>query len=156
MEYMPAALRAGMTVTNEPGIYLADRFGVRIENTCLIKDYMETELGRFLQMESLTLCPIDLAPVDCSLLTAEEKQWLNDYHQMVCEKLAPPSRWRRLGLSSGIIASPSRRNLRSCLRNHGNVVSIATWRVVDEPGKVLPWLRYPVALGLPLRALCRQ
>lgn len=89
MEYMPAALRAGMTVTNEPGIYLADRFGVRIENTCLIKDYMETELGRFLQMESLTLCPIDLAPVDCSLLTAEEKQWLNDYHQMVCEKLAP-------------------------------------------------------------------
>ena len=89
MEYMPAALRAGMTVTNEPGIYLSDRFGVRIENTCLIKDYMETELGRFLQMESLTLCPIDLAPVDCSLLTAEEKQWLNDYHQMVCEKLAP-------------------------------------------------------------------
>ena len=89
MEYMPAALRAGMTVTNEPGIYLADRFGVRIENTCLIKDYMETELGRFLQMESLTLCPIDLAPVDCSLLTAEEKQWLNAYHQMVCEKLAP-------------------------------------------------------------------
>ena len=83
------ALRAGMTVTNEPGIYLSDRFGVRIENTCLIKDYMETELGRFLQMESLTLCPIDLAPVDCSLLTAEEKQWLNDYHQMVCEKLAP-------------------------------------------------------------------
>ena len=89
MEYMPAALRAGMTVTNEPGIYLSDRFGVRIENTCLIKDYMETELGRFLKMESLTLCPIDLAPVDCSLLTAEEKQWLNDYHQMVCEKLAP-------------------------------------------------------------------
>lgn len=89
MEYRPAPLHAGMTITDEPGIYLAGRFGVRIENTLLIRDYMTTELGKFLQMESLTLCPIDLAPVDWSLLTAEEVQWLNDYHRKVYEKLSP-------------------------------------------------------------------
>lgn len=89
MEYKPAPLRAGMTITDEPGIYLSGRFGVRIENTLLIKDCMETELGKFLQMESLTLCPIDLSPVDFTLLTTEEKQWLNDYHQTVLEKLSP-------------------------------------------------------------------
>ena len=89
MEYRPAPLHAGMTITDEPGIYLAGRFGVRIENTLLIRDYMTTELGKFLQMESLTLCPIDLAPVDWFLLTAEEVQWLNDYHREVYEKLSP-------------------------------------------------------------------
>lgn len=89
MEYKPAPLHAGMTITDEPGIYLSGRFGVRIENTLLIKDYMETELGKFLQMEPLTLCPIDLAPVDFSLLSAEEKQWLNDYHQTVYDQLSP-------------------------------------------------------------------
>lgn len=89
MEYRPAPLHAGMTITDEPGIYLAGRFGVRIENTLLIRDYMTTELGKFLQMESLTLCPIDLAPVDWSLLTAEEVQWLNDYHREVYEQLSP-------------------------------------------------------------------
>lgn len=78
-----------MTITDEPGIYLAGRFGVRIENTLLIRDYMTTELGKFLQMEPLTLCPIDLAPVDWSLLTAEEMQWLNDYHREVYERLSP-------------------------------------------------------------------
>lgn len=89
MEYRPAPLHAGMTITDEPGIYLAGRFGVRIENTLLIRDYMTTELGKFLQMESLTLCPIDLTPVDWSLLTAEEVLWLNDYHREVYEKLSP-------------------------------------------------------------------
>lgn len=89
MEWMPAPLHAGMTVTDEPGLYLAGKFGVRTENTLLIKDYMETEFGKFLQMESLTLCPIDLSPVNVSMLDCEEKAWLNDYHRMVYEKLSP-------------------------------------------------------------------
>lgn len=89
MEYMPAPLRAGMTVTDEPGLYLAGKFGVRIENTLLIKDYMETEFGKFLQMESLTLCPIDAAPVDVDMLLPEELNWLNSYHAEVYAKLAP-------------------------------------------------------------------
>ncbi|MBO1362536.1 aminopeptidase P family protein [Prevotella sp. A2931] len=89
MEYKPAPLRAGMTVTDEPGIYLAGRFGVRIENTLLICPYLETEFGRFLQMESLTLCPIDTVPIARELLTDEEIAWLNDYHQLVYDRLSP-------------------------------------------------------------------
>ena len=89
MEWKPAPLVAGMTVTDEPGIYLAGRFGVRIENTLLIVPYKETEFGRFLQFEPLTLCPIDKTPIDVTLLTDEELAWLNDYHETVYERLAP-------------------------------------------------------------------
>ena len=89
MEWKPAPLHAGMTVTDEPGLYLAGRFGVRTENTLLITPYMETEFGRFLQFEPLTLCPIDTAPIIVEMLTADERQWLNDYHTMVLEKLSP-------------------------------------------------------------------
>ena len=89
MEYRPAPLHTGMTVTDEPGIYLEDRFGVRIENVLLAQPYLETEFGRFLQFETLTLCPIDTAPVDVSLLTDNERTWLNDYHQMVYNRLSP-------------------------------------------------------------------
>ena len=89
MEYRGAPLRAGMTVTDEPGIYLEGRFGVRIENTLLVVPAEQTECGRFLQFEPLTLCPIDLRPVITGLLTAEERQWLNGYHQMVYERLSP-------------------------------------------------------------------
>lgn len=89
MEWKPTPLRAGMTVTDEPGLYLSGKFGVRIENTLLIKDYQTTEFGKFQQMESLTLCPIDLTPVDFSMLQPEEIEWLNDYHRDVFEKLSP-------------------------------------------------------------------
>ncbi|MBP3260723.1 MAG: aminopeptidase P family protein, partial [Prevotella sp.] len=89
MEWKPAPLVSGMTVTDEPGIYLEGRFGVRIENTLLIVPYKETEFGHFLQMEPLTLCPIDKAPIMKELLTDEEAGWLNDYHQHVFDMLAP-------------------------------------------------------------------
>ena len=89
MEWKPTPLRAGMTVTDEPGLYLSGKFGVRIENTILIKDYQTTEFGKFLQMESLTLCPIDLTPVDFSMLQPEEIEWLDTYHRDVFEKLSP-------------------------------------------------------------------
>lgn len=89
MEWKPTPLRAGMTVTDEPGLYLKGKFGVRIENTLLIKDFVETTFGKFLQMESLTLCPIDTAPIDVDMLLLEEVEWLNAYHREVFEKLSP-------------------------------------------------------------------
>lgn len=89
MEWKPTPLRAGMTVTDEPGLYLKGKFGVRIENTLLIKDFVETTFGKFLQMESLTLCPIDTAPIDVDMLLLEEMEWLNAYHREVFEKLSP-------------------------------------------------------------------
>ena len=89
MEWKPAPLVAGMTVTDEPGIYLAGKFGVRIENTLLVTPYKETEFGKFLQFESLTLCPIDTSPILVELLTQEELDWLNAYHQRVFDILSP-------------------------------------------------------------------
>lgn len=89
MEWKPAPLVAGMTVTDEPGLYLAGKFGVRTENTLLIVPFKETEFGSFLQFEPLTLCPIDTVPIDLSMMLPEEIAWLNSYHQMVYDKLAP-------------------------------------------------------------------
>ena len=89
MEWKPAPLVAGMTITDEPGIYLPDRCGARTENTLLIVPYKETEFGRFLQFESLTLCPIDKAPIVREMMLPEEIQWLNDYHQRVFDALSP-------------------------------------------------------------------
>lgn len=89
MEYKPAPLVEGMTVTDEPGLYLAGRFGVRIENTLLTVPGGETEFGRFLRFEPLTLCPIDLSAVDFAMLTPQEIGWLNDYHRTVYNRLSP-------------------------------------------------------------------
>ena len=89
MEYMPAPLHAGMTVTDEPGLYLTGKFGVRIENTLIIQPYCHTEFGDFLKMDSLTLCPIDTAPIIREMLTTEEVNWLNEYHRRVFDELSP-------------------------------------------------------------------
>jgi Xaa-Pro aminopeptidase len=89
MEWKPAPLKPGMTVTDEPGVYLEGRFGVRTENTLLVVRHSETEFGQFLTFEPLTLCPIDKTPIVVEMLTDEERKWLNDYHQMVFEKLSP-------------------------------------------------------------------
>lgn len=89
MEYVPTALKAGMTITDEPGVYLAGRFGVRIENVLLIVGGDSTECGNFLRMEPLTLCPIDTTVIDRWLLDDYEVEWLNDYHRRVYEELAP-------------------------------------------------------------------
>ena len=89
MEWKPAPLVAGMTITDEPGIYLAGRCGARTENTLLIVPYKETEFGHFLQFESLTLCPIDKAPIIRDMMLQEEIDWLNQYHQRVFDTLSP-------------------------------------------------------------------
>lgn len=87
--WKPAPLHAGMTVTNEPGIYRQGKHGVRIENTMLIVEAGETEFGRFLRLEPLTLCPIDLTPVVWELMTPEEITYLNTYHKKVYNELSP-------------------------------------------------------------------
>lgn len=87
--YMPAPITAGMTMTDEPGLYLPGRFGVRTENMLLAIPFKDTEFGKFLQFETLTLCPIDTTPIDLSMLTPIERTWLNNYHQMVHDKLMP-------------------------------------------------------------------
>ena len=87
--WKPAPLHAGMTVTNEPGIYRQGKHGVRIENTMLIVEAGETEFCKFLRLEPLTLCPIDLTPVVWELLTPEEITYLNTYHKKVYDELSP-------------------------------------------------------------------
>ena len=98
MEWKPQPLVANMTITNEPGIYLAGRFGVRIENTMIVvpadtSQFFsvgdEAERGSYLQLEPLTLCPIDKTPIVPGMLTDDERKWLNDYHALVYERLAP-------------------------------------------------------------------
>ena len=89
MNYMHAPLVAGMTVTNEPGIYKAGKHGCRTENTQLITHYCDGEFGEFLQFEPLTLCPIDTTPIRIEMMLPDEIEWLNSYHQHVYDELSP-------------------------------------------------------------------
>lgn len=88
MEWRSAPLQAGMTVTNEPGLYLEGKFGVRIENTLLIVPAEATAFGDFLKFETLTLAPIDKKPIMLEMLSEEEREWLNSYHRRVYDKLS--------------------------------------------------------------------
>ena len=89
MNHMPTLLEPGMIVTDEPGIYKAGRHGIRIENTLLIVPAQETEFGKFYKFEPLTLCPIDKKAIAIEIMTDEELVWLNEYHQMVYDRLCP-------------------------------------------------------------------
>ena len=89
MNHMPTLLEPGMIVTDEPGIYKAGRHGIRIENTLLIVPAQETEFGKFYKFEPLTLCPIAKEAIAICLLNDEELAWLNEYHQMVYDRLHP-------------------------------------------------------------------
>ena len=80
---------AGQNCTDEPGIYVAGKFGVRHENTMLCVEAGETDFGKFLKFEPLTLCPYDLRPIVVGMLTKEELEWLNAYHAQVRETLTP-------------------------------------------------------------------
>ena len=83
-EFLP-----GMITTNEPGIYLKDKYGIRIENEMLCVEGTTNEYGTFLKFETITYCPIDLDAIQKSQLTYIEKEWLNNYHQMVYDKISP-------------------------------------------------------------------
>ncbi|MBE6302923.1 MAG: aminopeptidase P family protein [Bacteroidales bacterium] len=88
MNNMPAPLLPGVTVTNEPGLYKAERFGIRIENTMLVVPYATTEFGEYCEMRPLTVCPISKEPIIPELLGEEAIAYLNEYHSRVYEKLA--------------------------------------------------------------------
>ncbi len=89
MEWKPTPLCKGMTITDEPGIYIEGHFGVRIENILLVKEFLNTDFGTFLQFETLTLCPIDTTPVIKEMLSTEEIEWLNTYHKKIYDTLMP-------------------------------------------------------------------
>lgn len=89
MNHIPTPLQPGMTITNEPGIYKSGRYGIRTENTMLVVPARETEFGVFYKFEPLTLCPIDKEAIRIDLLTDEEIEWLNSYHQRVYDMLSP-------------------------------------------------------------------
>ena len=89
--WCPAPLKEGMTLTIEPGVYLEGKFGVRVENTMLVKrdDSVTDSEKKWLAFEPLTLCPIDIAPIEMDMMEQYEKDYLNDYHALVREKLLP-------------------------------------------------------------------
>ena len=89
MNYMPAPLLPGMTVTVEPGIYRAGEHGARTENTMIVQEYKKTEFGEFLQLDALTLCPIDTTPIIWEMMLPDEIAYLNAYHKRVYDELSP-------------------------------------------------------------------
>ena len=82
-------MKEGMITSNEPGLYRAGQWGVRIENLVLNQPAMTTEFGDFLRFETLTLCPIDTRCIELGLLREDEREWLNNYHLEVRERLLP-------------------------------------------------------------------
>ena len=85
-------MKENMITSNEPGLYRPGKWGIRIENLVVhrrVKQPKETEFGQYLCFEQLTLCPIDTQLIERSMLSDEEAAWLNDYHALVREKLAP-------------------------------------------------------------------
>ena len=85
----PTILEEGMVMSNEPGVYKANKWGIRIENLVTVIEKENNEFGKFLAFETLTLCPIDTTPIVLPLMTKEELEWLNSYHKMVYERLSP-------------------------------------------------------------------
>ena len=89
MEENPVILEAGMVMSDEPAMYRTGEYGIRTENMILIREDSETEYGKFLSFETLTLCYIDTRLVVVGMLSARERAWLNKFHQQVYEKLSP-------------------------------------------------------------------
>lgn len=89
MDENPVTLQPGMFISNEPGLYRTDEYGIRIENLIMVAPDQQSEFGQFLRFETLTLFPIDTNLIHKELLTKAETDWLNAYHQQVYEKIAP-------------------------------------------------------------------
>ncbi|GMQ59355.1 aminopeptidase P family protein [Vallitalea sediminicola] len=82
-------IEEGMYLTNEPGIYKENKHGIRIENSILVKEVMNNSDGRFMAFDTISYCPIDIKGIDITMLTTAEKDWLNNYHTQVYNKLSP-------------------------------------------------------------------
>jgi Xaa-Pro aminopeptidase len=89
MEENPVILEPGMVMSDEPAMYREGQYGIRTENMVLVIEDSETEYGRFLTFDTLTLCYIDTRLVIPSMLSVREHAWLNKYHQMVYDKVSP-------------------------------------------------------------------
>ena len=89
MEENPVILEPGMVMSDEPALYRPGEYGIRTENMVLIREDSETEFGKFLGFETLTLCYIDTKLVIPSMLSVREHAWLNKYHQMVYDLISP-------------------------------------------------------------------
>lgn len=89
LEQNNTPLTPGMVTSNEPGVYVAGRYGIRTENLTLVAEAGESDFGKFLCFETLTLCPIDTRAIDRSLMTDDEIAWLNNYHATVYDRLSP-------------------------------------------------------------------
>lgn len=87
MDENPTTLQPGMIISNEPGLYRSDEYGIRIENLIRVCEGVKTEFGQFYEFETLTLFPIDKNLIDKSMLTEQEISWVNDYHRLVYEQL---------------------------------------------------------------------
>ena len=87
-EENPVVLLPGMVVSNEPAVYIAGKYGIRIENVLACKFDRTTNFGDFHSFETLTLCPIETKPIDLDMMNSDEIDWLNAYHKRVYETLA--------------------------------------------------------------------
>ena len=88
LEENSVTLQPGMVTSNEPGLYRANEYGIRIENLIVTQEYNKNEFGTFYNFETITLCPIDTTPIVRELMTEKEIEWLNNYHSMVYDKLS--------------------------------------------------------------------
>ncbi len=84
-----AVIEAGMDVTNEPGVYVEGSHGIRIENVMVAKNGEKNEYGQFMYFDTLTYAPIDLDAIDLKYLSPRQREYLNDYHRRVYEKVSP-------------------------------------------------------------------
>lgn len=82
-------LDTGMLFSDEPGVYKPGRHGVRLENNLLVQEDCVNEFGRFLKFETVTFCPFERSLILTGLLTEEETEWLNHYHEETYKKLSP-------------------------------------------------------------------
>ena len=89
MEENPVTLKPGMVISDEPAMYRTGEYGIRTENMILVREDSETEFGKFLGFDTLTLCFIDTSLIIIPMLSAREHAWLNKYHQIVYEKISP-------------------------------------------------------------------
>ena len=85
----PTPLQPGMITSNEPGLYLEGRYGIRCENLIVTTDWETTEFGQFYRFETMTLFPFDLTLFETAIMTDEEIEWLNNYHAKVRARLTP-------------------------------------------------------------------